>query len=239
MVASILMVRRAAPELPVRERIVRAAVALLTSGGREAVSTRAVGAAAGVQAPAIYRQFGDMQGLLDEAARAVLAAYVQHKSLRVPSDDPLDDLRRGWDQHVRFGLDNPAAFAILYGGAATEDGTPAAREGYALLEQLVGRLAEAGRLRVSVPGAARLVHAGGSGVTLTLIATPPSERDPQLSHAMREAVIAAITVPSAGKVARVAQRAVALRAVLGEAKGALSRGEQLLLVELLDRLAAV
>ncbi|NED93539.1 helix-turn-helix transcriptional regulator, partial [Streptomyces sp. SID11233] len=42
-----------------RERIVAAATELLEESGREAVTTRAVAARAGVQAPAIYRLFGD------------------------------------------------------------------------------------------------------------------------------------------------------------------------------------
>lgn len=237
------MPKRAAPKLPLRERIVGAAVELLSSGGREAVSTRAVSAAAGVQAPAIYRQFGDMRGLLDAAAREILAAHVRQKAERKFSHDPLEDLRRGWDEHVAFGLANPAAYALLYGGSMAEEETPAARDGYAMLEQLVGRVAEAGRLRVSIASAARLVHAGGSGVTLTLIAAPPEQRDPTLSDAMREAVIAAITVVPSAKVARgahrVASRAVALRAVLGDddAIAVLSAGEHQLLVELLDRLS--
>ena len=51
-----------------RERILAATAKLLAEGGREAASTRAVGAAAGVQAPTIYRLFGDKQGLLDAVA---------------------------------------------------------------------------------------------------------------------------------------------------------------------------
>ncbi|MDB4942717.1 MAG: tetR, partial [Labilithrix sp.] len=196
------MAKRAQADLPARERIVRAAVQLLSRGGRDAVSTRAVSAAAGVQAPAIYRQFGDMGGLLDAAAREVLAAYVRQKSRREPSDDALDDLRRGWDEHVAFGLANPAAFAILYGGGAADAEPGASREGYAILEQLVRRLADEGRLRGTVASAARLVHAGGSGVTLTLLATEPAERDPHLSTAMREAVLAAISPGSVGAAPR-------------------------------------
>ena len=42
-----------------RRRIVEAAVELLESGGPDAVSTRAVAAAAGMQPPAIYRLFVD------------------------------------------------------------------------------------------------------------------------------------------------------------------------------------
>jgi len=67
------------------QRIVRAAAELLTKGGLDAVSTRAVSAAAGVQPPAIYRRFGDMQGLLDAAARDVFARYVRQKATRLPA----------------------------------------------------------------------------------------------------------------------------------------------------------
>jgi hypothetical protein len=40
-------------------KVLKAASELLDSGGVEAVSTRAVAAAAGVQPPTIYRKFGD------------------------------------------------------------------------------------------------------------------------------------------------------------------------------------
>lgn len=218
----------------VRERIVGSAAALLSEGGREAVSTRAVSAAAAVQAPAIYRQFGDMRGLLDEAARKVLADYVRDKAKRRTSDDPLADFRRGWDEHIAFGLANPDAYAILYGGASE---SAAGREGLALLEALLARVAEAGRLRMNVSDAARLVQAGGRGVVFSLIAAP----DPRLSDAMREALLSAITdtapAPARTTKKRVAPRAIALRAVLPEAQRTLSTGERQLLGEWLDRLS--
>jgi len=52
-----------------RHRIVEAAVELLEKGGPDAVSTRAVAAAAGMQPPAIYRLFGDKEGLLEAIHR--------------------------------------------------------------------------------------------------------------------------------------------------------------------------
>ena len=55
---------------------------------------------------------------------------------------------------------------------------PAIHEGVALLQGLVARIAEAGRLRVDVAHDTDLIHAAGTGVTLTLAAAPPDERDP-------------------------------------------------------------
>lgn len=224
-------------------RIVRAAAELLTHGGLEAVSTRAVSAAAGVQPPAIYREYKDMQGLLHAAARAVLARYVRQKASRAPGPDPLEDLRRGWDLHVSFGLANPAAYTLLYGPAAASEDDAAHREGIAVLHALLRRVAEAGHLKVSIEHAARMIHAGGMGVTCSLIATPLAERDLRVSDEMRDAIVAAITEPTksakAKGVASVAARAVSLRASLAETGDALSTGERQLLGEWLDRIADV
>jgi AcrR family transcriptional regulator len=229
----------------VRERILQVAAELLAHGGREAVSTRAVSAAAGVQPPTIYRQFGDMRGLLDAVARETFATFVRRQDTRQDVDDPIEALRRGWDLHIAFGLDHPAVYALISADPAAVVDASTWRQAYAMLHDLVERVAQAGRLRVSVPHAARLIAAAGDGVTRSLIATPPAERDPKLSAAMREAVIAAITIapasndaPNDGRAAeRVVTYAVALRAVLPEAGSTLSEAEQRLLGEWLDQLA--
>ena len=232
-----------------RARISRAATELLASGGRNAVTTRAVSAAAGVQPPTIYRHFGDMQGLLDVAARETLAIHVREQATRALTNDPVDDLRRGWDLHVAFGLAHPDAFALLYSAPSVDTSISVIHEGVAVLQALVARIAEAGRLRVDVAHATDLIHAAGTGVTITLAATPPEERDPRLSETMREAILSAITVPAsaetpnggpdaASTTERVAVHAVALRALLlTEAHGVLSHAERQLLTDWLDRLA--
>ena len=177
----------------------RAATELLATGGRNAVTTRAVSAAAGVQPPTIYRQFGDMQGLLDEVARETLAVHVREQATRALTNDPVEDLRQGWDLHIAFGLAHPDAFALLYSAPSVLASRSVIHEGVAVLEGLVARIAEAGRLRVDVALATELIHAAGTGVTLALAATPPEERDPRLSETMREAILAAITVPASAR----------------------------------------
>src|SRR5918997_1072229 len=226
-----------------RSRIVRAAAGLLADGGREVVSTRAVAAAAGVQAPTIYRQFGDMRGLLDEVSSYGFSTYLRDKSRRERAEDPVEDLRRGWDLHVGFGLANPAFYKLMYGDPVSGTEPAAALEASEILHGLVRRVAEAGRLRVGVERAARMIHDAGSGVTLALIGTEPQDRDPALSEATREAILAAVSTDETVGVDdegdrddRVANRAVALKAILPETTE-LTPGELALLSEWLDRIA--
>ena len=226
----------------------RAAAELLATRGRNAVTTRAVSAAAGVQPPTIYRQFGDMQGLLGVVARETLAVHVREQAARTLTNDPVEDLRRGWDLHIAFGLANPDAFALLYSAPSSAAYKSVIHEGVAVLQGLVARIAEAGRLRVGVVHATVLIHAAGTGVTLTLAGTPPEERDPRLSETMREAILTAVTVPASAKAPRggtdaaaaaerVAVHAVALRTLLTDAPNVLSPAERQLLTDWLDRLA--
>ncbi|MFI5907537.1 TetR/AcrR family transcriptional regulator [Dactylosporangium sp. NPDC051541] len=220
---------------PTRERIINAAYGLLREGGREAVSTRAVGAAAGVQAPTIYRTFGDKQGLLDAVAMHGFSSYLAGKTSLVASDDPVDDLRAGWDLHVGFGVANPACYCLIYGEPRPGVLSPAAAAAAEILAAQVHRIAVAGRLRVSESQAAFMIHAAGCGTTLSLIALPPDERDPQLSVLAREAVISAVSahaVWSDGDTA--VSSAVALRAVVPSAT-VLTPGERALMTEWLDR----
>src|SRR6478609_6285327 len=178
-----------------RARILRAATELLATGGRAAVTTRAVSAVAGVQPPTIYRHFGDMQGLFEAVARDTLATYAREKASRSLTDDPVEDLRRAWDLHTAFSLAHPDVFALLYSAPSAAAFRPLIAEGVALLQGLVARIAEAGRLRVDVAHATDLIHAAGTGITITLAATPPGERDPRLSETMLEAILTAITLP--------------------------------------------
>ena len=62
-----------------RQRIIEAAADLLAHEGREALTTRAVAAAAGVQPPTIYRLFGDKDGLLDAVIEHGYATFLAAK----------------------------------------------------------------------------------------------------------------------------------------------------------------
>jgi AcrR family transcriptional regulator len=222
-----------------RDRIIEAAAKLLTEGGRDAVSTRAVSAAAGVQAPAIYRIFGDKQGLLDAVASHGFETYLNSKKDNPVTDDPVADLRRGWDLHVDFGLAHPALYSLIYGDLRPGGEPPAARQASAILASMIHRIAEVGRLSMTEERAAVLVHAAGRGMTLTLISLPEERRDLSLSTIARESVIATITTdpPQDGsRSGGAATAAVALRAVLPQST-ALTTAERALLADWLNRIA--
>src|SRR5690242_21205053 len=62
-----------------RAQLVEVASELLATQGPDAVTTRSVALAAGVQAPTIHRLFGDKSGLLDAVAEHGFASYVACK----------------------------------------------------------------------------------------------------------------------------------------------------------------
>ncbi|MEV4600356.1 TetR/AcrR family transcriptional regulator [Amycolatopsis sp. NPDC049253] len=225
-----------------RHRIVEATVELLESGGPDAVSTRAVAAAAGMQPPAIYRLFGDKEGLLEAVAEHGYAQFLESKRAQLDPDpqDAVEDLRRGWDLVVEFGISRPELFAVM--SRATGRGVDIAhRAGLEILHGRVRRLAAGGWLRVDEELAAQIIQATGRGAVTTWHSTPAERRNPALLSILREAMIAAITraeptVPAAETGPAAAARA--LRAALPDEADVLSDAEQHLLREWLTRLAA-
>lgn len=221
-----------------RTRVVEAAAELLAGGGRDAVTTRAVAAAAGVQPPALYRLFGDKDGLLEAVAEHGYSTFFAAKLAGGRLDDPIDDLRAGWDLAVDFGLENPALYLLMYAEPRLGATSPAFRAGMDVLVSRIHRLATGGRLRVGEHLAAALVHATARGAVLTWLSLPDARRDPALLTALCDAMVTAVTTEQpAVQAAGPAGAARALRATLAD-QTSLSTGEQLLLGEWLDRLAA-
>lgn len=176
----------------VRARLVDVAAGLLAAQGPEAVTTRSVALAAGVQAPTIYRLFGDKNGLLEAVAENGFATYVAQKRPVDADDDPVEGLRAGWNVHIGFGLANPALFRLIHTAMRTPDGQSAIEAGADVLRQRVTRVARAGRLRVSEQRAVDLIHAAGTGVVFTLIDQPADTRDESLADLAWEGVCATI-----------------------------------------------
>jgi len=219
-----------------RAQLVEVAAELLASGGPDAVTTRSVALAAGVQAPTIYRLFGDKGGLLDAVAEHGFADYMARKPPISTDGDPVEGLRAGWQLHIGFGLANPELFRLMHTARRTPDGRAAAAAGLAVLQARVHRVAEAGLLRVSERRAVELIDAAGTGVVFTLIDQTVDERDDALADTAWEAVRAAIlAAENTSGVPGPATAAVTLRAALPGLE-ALTPAERALLGDWLDRI---
>src|SRR5204862_3311480 len=146
-----------------RERLIEAAAELLARDGE--LSTRAVCEAAGVAQPTLYHHFGDKDGLLRAAIAAAYESNLRRKRARRPTGDPVEDIRRGWNEHVEFARENPAFYRLMYASADASSEPPApAREAREILRGELRRAAEAGRLRVEPELAADAIGAGVRGV---------------------------------------------------------------------------
>ena len=74
---------------------------------------------------------------------------------------------------------------------------PVAAETVELLTEVIARLGDQGRLRMSVERATAYFRSCGAGFILMQIGTPPGQRDPELSSIIFDDMMAAIsTEPS-------------------------------------------
>ncbi len=106
-----------------RDEIIAAAERLLIERGSEdAVSVRAIADAVGVTPPSIYLHFADK----DELFLAVCDARFEQLArlsteAAAGASGPVDEIRRRGEAYVRFGLDNPEQYRVLFLG--TDPGT--------------------------------------------------------------------------------------------------------------------
>jgi AcrR family transcriptional regulator len=220
-----------------RQRIIEAAADLLAREGRDAVTTRAVAVASHLQPPAIYRLFGDKDGLLEAVAEHGFVTFLAAKHVDPDPQDPIEDLRAGWDLAVEFGLANPALYTLMY-SEPTRSTSAAFKAGMEILMGRIRRLAVGGWLRVDEELAAQIIHATARGAVLTWLSLSEDRRDPALLTVLRESMVTAVTnqepaVQDTGP----AGAARALHAALPE-QTILSGAEQQLLREWLDRIAS-
>ncbi|MFF4594660.1 TetR/AcrR family transcriptional regulator [Amycolatopsis sp. NPDC001319] len=222
-----------------KDRLLLAAAQLLDAAAGGPVSTRAICERAGVQAPTLYHHFGSKQGLLDAVVNFGFTQYVESTDKNRADADPVEQIREGWDRHVDYGLAHPAFYLLLYG--QIEPGVPCTltSSAEAMLLELLTRAARQGRLRVAPAEAAQQIAAANSGVTLSLIAQPEDARDLEMSHQVREALLARlITDAPADAGSSVGVLAVALSTALDEQSDQLTPVEQTMLREWLGRLAS-
>lgn len=195
-----------------RQTILEAADRLLVaSASEDAVSIRAVADAVGLTPPSIYRHFSDKSHLLfevcaahfDRLDREVVAPVVASEP------DPIEALRQIARDYVRFGLEDPEHYRIMFMGHA--DHTPEQYDDHQILAtgcfgsviDVVRRAVDDGRLRAIEGGpemCAYVLWSALHGIVATKVAKPnmPGPDPDDLVDAVLDAYLVGLAVrPSA------------------------------------------
>ena len=170
--------RRGQGEL-LRREIIDAATRLLAElGDEEAVSMRAIADAVGVTPPSIYLHFADKNELLFAVCEDRFAELERRMTAAlVGVADPLTQLRRIGQTYIRFGLESPEHYRILFMSRDEPMGTTPEQltESAALLVVIdtVDRAMQAGQIPEGDPKTVAIsVWASVHGLTALLIAKP-------------------------------------------------------------------
>jgi AcrR family transcriptional regulator len=177
-----------------KARILEVTAALVAESPNGDVSTRAVCEAAGVGAPALYRHFGDKEGLLSAVVDRGWEKYLATKRERRPGTDPVQDLRDGWDSHTEFALQNPNLYRLM-NSPAMRTPPAAALESHEILTADLRRAAEQGTLCLAPELAAQIILSANVGVALMLVSRPATFTDRTVSRRVRDAVHAVVFTP--------------------------------------------
>jgi AcrR family transcriptional regulator len=105
-----------------REEILEATERLLLeTGSEEAVSIRAVALATGVTPPSIYRHFPDKNHLIFEVCSRVFTLLDEALERATEGiDDPVDAMAARGRAYVRFGVEHPEHYRIMFMSAASD-----------------------------------------------------------------------------------------------------------------------
>lgn len=92
---------------------------LLETGSEERVSIRAVAQATGVTAPSIYRHFEDKTHLIFEVCARHFALFDEAlEAAAAGIDDPVLAMQARGRAYVRFGIEHPEHYRIMFMGPA-------------------------------------------------------------------------------------------------------------------------
>ncbi len=141
-----------------RSALLGEAAAMITEAGVASVTMRAISRRLGVSRTALYRHFPDKSGLLVAVARAGFER-LDRRLRSVAADAPragLESFRRLGEQYVRFALENPAHYRLMYGKESLSRGDipelrEAADELFAQLVSVIESQQRNGRIKRQNP----------------------------------------------------------------------------------------
>jgi AcrR family transcriptional regulator len=152
---------------------------MIETGGADAVSIRAIAEAVGVTPPSIYLHFRDKGSLILAVCERHFESFDSTiEKAGASTDDPVESLRSRGRAYVRFGLENPEPYRILF-MTRTDAALPgnalsgAGAQAFQHLVDAVQRSIDCGAFRPVDPVlAATGVWMAVHGVTSALISMP-------------------------------------------------------------------
>jgi AcrR family transcriptional regulator len=166
-----------------REELVDATEQLIEElGDADAVSIRAICDAVGVSPPSVYLHFADKDQLLFAVCARVFSRLddVMNRAAATAGDDPVEALRRRGQAYVRYGLEHPENYRLLF--MAKPSGPPEHLDqvhmpgsvAFVHLQEAVQACVDCGAFRPDVDAymAAVAIWTGVHGVTSLLISIP-------------------------------------------------------------------
>lgn len=137
-----------------RLEILEAAEALLLeAGSSDGVSMRALAEAVGVTPPAIYRHFADKDELFFELCNQRFAMFRDYiGAAETDTDDPVEALRDMGHRYLRFALEYPGHYRVLFmSGTPIPEDVPIEElngmQAFGLLVEMVQHCVDARRFR--------------------------------------------------------------------------------------------
>ncbi len=161
-----------------RGEILIAAERIFVREGYHGATIRKIADEVGVSSTALYMHFRDKSEILVEICEGVFAHLIaQTDAIAALPIDPVERVRRILEAYMRFGLENPNAYQLVFAsppGALSESKLEAidglGKRCYDLFAEVVREIAAAGKLRDGdVDAAAQTFWAGAHGLVSLLI----------------------------------------------------------------------
>jgi len=189
-----------------RGEILDAAERIFVAEGYEAATIRRIADAVGVSSTALYLHFPDKACILAEICRRTLEHLLaRNRELAALPAPPLERVRLMVDAYMRWGLEHPNAYQLVYSAPPPRSADPWSEQTmdlsmqcYLAFEAVVREIAAEGRLRGQPPEiAAQAFWMSCHGVVALLCARPNFQwaNEEALMAATLDALVSGLIVP--------------------------------------------
>ncbi len=171
-----------------KEKILRATAKIISSEGLESTSTRAICDEVGISAPTLYYYYKSKTELFEAVTQFAFDLHRATKK-KVRSEDALTNLRRYWDEYIRFTISEPELHRTMIVSLSQGNSVKA---GFACFDDLVAEfkaLEKTGMLRYPALQCAQMYLGAAQGISMIPMSASRVRTMPKLSKSTRDLVL--------------------------------------------------